>query len=268
MREFNRSTLHFHSHIYSGREQWKIDFKLVHEKEQQQIRAINQDAAAGIQNRQQLDAHLGGLVHPPGIVGQHPPPRSMNIESINARVASQSGHVIAAPRRESGIIPQAVALAPQTARAQAQHAARIPAVVASEMVINGQRGLNHVHADDPYLAVLAQTISAPAQSNIFIDLKVKQETRQIELQSLMQQHKFAQELPDSFPNKTEILNRLTEQIFGNPVETCAICLDTVPGNAHNTARLPCCNAYLHTSCLSRLLRDGKQPCPLCRQMLA
>ncbi len=91
----------------AGREQWKVDLKIVHEKEQLLQRLTNQDAISGIQNRQALDEHVGSLIHAPGIVSQQPPGRSMNISNISARVISHSGHVIAEPRRETEIFPQA-----------------------------------------------------------------------------------------------------------------------------------------------------------------
>ncbi len=97
----------------------------MHEKEQLQQRVMNQDAVAGIQNRQALDEHVGSLIHAPGIASQQPPGRSMNvmnISNISARVSFHSGHVIAGPRRETGIIPQA--------QSAANRVARIPAVVA------------------------------------------------------------------------------------------------------------------------------------------
>ena len=60
----------------------------MHEKQQELARAIEQDQNAGVQNRQVIDDALGGLIHPPGIG------RSLQIEAINGRVHSQSGHVI------------------------------------------------------------------------------------------------------------------------------------------------------------------------------
>ena len=153
----------------------------MHEKEQLQQRILNQDATAGIQNRQALDEHVGSLIHAPGIGSQQPPGRSMNISSISARVISHSGHVIAGPRRETGILPQA--------QPAANRAARVPAAVAPEMVIaNGQRGQNHSNqiADDPFLAAMlrisevAPVRAAPssppqAQSTqVFLNRKVEQ----------------------------------------------------------------------------------------------
>ena len=169
----------------AGREQWKVDLKIVHEKEQLQQRVLNQDANAGIQNRQALDEHVGSLIHAPGIASQQPPGRSMNISNISARVISHSGHVIAGPRRETGIIPQAQS----AAQSAANRPARIPAAVAPEMVIaNGQRGQNHSNqiADDPFLAAMlrisevAPVRAAPssppqAQSTqVFLNRKVEQ----------------------------------------------------------------------------------------------
>jgi hypothetical protein len=100
-------------------------------KEQLQQRVMNQDAVAGIQNRQALDEHVGSLIHAPGIASQQPPGRSMNISNISARVSFHSGHVIAGPRRETGIIPQA--------QFAANRVARIPAVVAPCTVCCRQR---------------------------------------------------------------------------------------------------------------------------------
>ena len=54
----------------AGREQWKVDLKIVHEKEQLLQRLTNQDAISGIQNRQALDEHVGSLIHAPEIVSQ------------------------------------------------------------------------------------------------------------------------------------------------------------------------------------------------------
>lgn len=46
--------------------QWKHDFKEVHEKQQQQVHVIQQDAASGIQNRANVDNALGSKIHHPG----------------------------------------------------------------------------------------------------------------------------------------------------------------------------------------------------------
>ncbi len=249
----------------------------MHDKEQLQQRIMNHDAISGIQNRQALDEHVGSLIHAPGSVSQQPPSRSMNISNISARVISHSGHVIAGPRRETGIIPQA----PQ-AQSAVNREARIPAVVAPEMVIaNGQRGMNQA-VDDPFMAAIlriaeagdrthqsaAQPETSSQHSNILAaSKKIQQETRHIELQGLMQRHKFAQELPDDFPNKAVILAGLTEKIFGNTGDNCPICQEDFGSSALNTARLPCCTGHIHTSCLSKLLKYGSKPCPLCRIML-
>ncbi len=99
--------------------QWKHDFKEVHEKQQQQVHVIQQDAASGIQNRANVDNALGSMIHHPGSnLGRSM--LSMQIEAINARVASQSGHVIARERREAGIIPQVMPMARGPEREQAQ----------------------------------------------------------------------------------------------------------------------------------------------------
>lgn len=251
-----------------------MDLKIVHEKEQLQQRLTNQDAISGIQNRQALDEHVGSLIHAPGNVSQQPPSRSMNISNISARVISHSGHVIAGPRRETEIIPQA--------QSAANRAARIPAVVAPEMVIaNGQRGMNQA-VDDPFMAAIlriaeagdrthqsaAQPETSSTHSNILAaSMKVQQETRHIELQGLMQRHKFAQELSDDFPNKAAILAGLTEKIFGHIGDDSPICREDFGSSALNTARLPCCTGHIHTSCLSKLLKYGSKPCPLCRKPL-
>jgi hypothetical protein len=151
----------------SDREQWKLDFRTVHAKQQQQIRAVEQDLNAGVQNRQVIDDALGGLIHPPGIG------RNLQIEAIHGRVHSQSGHVIAR-ERQAGIIPQP----------QVQQPARVPASVAPAPAIvmnNVQRGQgNSEFADDPFLSALmrghiAQGSPPPASLNF----KVQQEARSI-----------------------------------------------------------------------------------------
>ena len=267
----------------AGREQWKLDLKNVHEKEQLQQRIMNQDAAAGIQNRQALDHHVGSLIHAPGIASEQPPGRSMNISNISARVLSQSGHVIAGPRRETGIIPQA--------QSAVNRAARIPAVVAPEMVIaNGQRGQNHSNqiADDPFLAavlriseagpVQAQAPSSPPKvpsAQVFLNRKVEQETRAVELQNLMTQHRFIKDLDADFPRKTELLKELSQKIFASPrdsfwdAQECPICLAGFEPENKNCSRMPCCSRYMHTSCLFGLLPNtsGNRVCPTCRAVL-
>lgn len=246
----------------------------MHEKEQLQQRVMNQDAMSGIQNRQALDEHVGSLIHAPGIASQQPPGRSMNISNIRDRVISHSGHVIAGPRRETGIIPQA--------ESAANPAARIPAVVSPLVIANGHRGQNQA-IDDPFMAAILriaeagdrthQSAAQPETSsthpnNLVANKKVQQETRHIELQSLMLRHKFAQELPADYPNKATILAGLTEKIFGHTGDVCPICQEDFDSSATiNTARLPCCTGHMHTSCLSKLLKYGSQPCPLCRKML-
>jgi hypothetical protein len=203
----------------------------------------------------------------------------MTIESINARVVSQGGHVIAAPRREVEIIPQGLHSPQPVARPRAQQTSRIPAVVAPEMVVvNGQRGMNQA-VDDPFMAAILRIAEAGdrpqrfaaqsnTSSNILADKKVQQETSQIELQSLIQRHKFAQTLPDDFPNKDNILKGLAGKIFGNHDDVCPICLSGFDSSALDTARLPCCTGHIHTSCFSRLLTSGgSKTCPLCRHEL-
>jgi hypothetical protein len=177
-------------------EQWKHDFKEVNEKQNQQILAIQQDAAAGILNRANVDNAVGAMIHPPGNnVG-----RSMQIEAINARVASQSGHVIARERRESGIIPQVMPVA--------RGPAVIPAAINPDAIVNVQQrrpALNQIE-DDPVIAAFlrgnfssshAAASAAPPSANF----KVQQEARSVELQNLISQHNFCSKLPDTFPEK-------------------------------------------------------------------
>jgi hypothetical protein len=131
------------------REQWKLDFRAVHAKQQSQQRILNSDQAAGV-NRQDLDDQLSGLIHPPGIVAQpQPQERSMRVDSILARVQSQGGHTIAVQRDEA-IIPQA-----PEARIPAR-VARIPAVVSPRPSLYAQQ------PDDPFLAAILRISEAQA----------------------------------------------------------------------------------------------------------
>jgi len=47
------------------REQWKLDFKELHDKQQRQFRAIQQDAESGIQNRANVYNALARQYDPP-----------------------------------------------------------------------------------------------------------------------------------------------------------------------------------------------------------
>lgn len=236
----------------------------MHAKQQTQLQAIQQEIESGTQNRQRLDNTLGALVHPPGSSGN----RSMAIEAISARVASQSGHVIAR-ERQTGVINQHIP----------QQPARLPASIAPEVVMNNiQRGQRQ-NEDDPFISAVlrmqeAQPPSAPAANSYLADTKVQLENRSIQLQNLMQQHAFASRLPDDYPQKETILKSLTDKIVENhpgvdPVHKCPICQDEFTGVEHNTARLPCCSQFIHTGCLARLLVEGRhthsQKCPYCRQ---
>jgi hypothetical protein len=253
--------------LFADREQWKIDLRLVHAKQQTQLQAIQQEIESGTQNRQRVDNTLGALVHPPGSSGN----RSMAIEAISARVASQSGHVIAR-ERQTGVINQHIP----------QQPARLPASIAPEIVMNNiQRGQRQ-NEDDPFItAVLrmqeAQPSSAPAANSYLVNTKVQLENRSIQLQNLMQQHKFVTDLPVGFPNKEVILKTLTDKIIDNHsavdnlTHNCPICLEDFTGVAHNTARLPCCSQFIHTQCFAKLIAEGvsthSRKCPYCRKSL-
>ncbi len=253
------------------REQWKIDFREVHDKQQKQLRAIQQDADSGIQNRAIVDNALGNMIHPPGSnSGRSNSGRSMQIEAIHARVVSQSGHTIARERRESEIIPQVMPVA--------RGPAVIPAVINPDAIVNVQQrrpALNQIE-DDPLIAAILRSnfSSAPAANTHLVNTKGQLENRSIELQILMQQHKFAADLPATYPNKEAILKTLTDKIIDNHsaidnlTHNCPICLEDFTGVAHNTARLPCCSQFIHTHCLAKLIAEGvsthSRKCPYCR----
>lgn len=261
--------------IRADREQWKLDFKAVHGKEQEQQRIITGDQNAGIPNRQELDNHLGALIHPPGI------DRDMHIGSINARVQSQSGRAIAI-QREVGIIPQSLPAA-QEARIPSR-TARIPAVVSPHPGIIGNDQQLRQLPDDPFLAAILKLseaqmnqsstpspIAAPnAPSQASLNRKIDQEARAVEIRNLMEQHKFVQTLPDDFPNKVRLLETIALKVIAtNIVDKCPICLEGFESEHKNTARLPCCTQYIHTACMFRIPvnREGERSCPLCREQL-
>jgi hypothetical protein len=244
-------------------EQWKHDFKEVNDKQNQQIQAIQQDAAAGIVNRANVDNAVGAMIHPPGNnVG-----RSMQIEAIHARVVSQSGHVIARERRESAIIPQVMPVA--------RGPAVIPAAINPDAIVNVQQrrpALNQIE-DDPVIAAFlrgnfspshAAASAAPPSTNF----KVQQEARSVELQNLISQHNFCSKLPDTFPEKEKLCQTIAKKIVGfdHFERQCCVCQLEIDDKSH-TARLPCCNNIIHTNCLLRIPQpDYGRPkqCPLCR----
>ena len=132
------------------REQWKLDFKAVHAKQQSQQRILSSDQAAGVPNRQDIDDQLSGLIHPPGIVRQpQPQERCMRVDSILSRVQSQGGHTIAV-QRDAAIIPQA-----PEAHIPAR-VARIPAVVSPRPSMYAQQ------PDDPFLAAILRISESQA----------------------------------------------------------------------------------------------------------
>jgi hypothetical protein len=236
--------------------------------QQAQLRTIAQEQEAGVQNRQRIDNAVGALVHPPGSSGN----RSMAIEAINARVASQSGHIIAR-ERQTGVINQNIPL-PQ------QPQARLPAAIAPDMVMNNvQRGQRQVE-DDPFISAVlrvqesiasaAAAPTAPPATNF----KVQQEARGIELQNLMQQHKFISALPENYPNKERILQDIINRIIGTEDVTinCPVCQDSFTSAGLTfVATLPCCNQRIHTNCLLQLSQQprvrGCILCPMCRHDL-
>ncbi len=244
-------------------EQWKHDFKEVNEKQQQQVHTIQQDAAAGIANRAIVDNALGAMIHPPGNnVG-----RSMQIEAINARVISQSGHVIARERRESGIIPQVMPVA--------RGPAVIPAAINPDAIVNVQQrsrpALNQIE-DDPLIAALLRgnflSSNAAAALPSANDLKVQQEARSFELQNLISQHSFAIKLPADFPEKERLCQTIAKKIVGFDKfeRQCCICQEELDDRSY-TAEMPCCKGVFHTSCLLRIPQPphgAPKQCPLCR----
>lgn len=269
------------------REQWKLDFKALNAKQQAQQRILSSDQEAGIPNRQVLDDQLSGLIHPPGNVRQlQPQERSMRVDSILARVQSQGGHTIAV-QRETAIIPQA-----PEAHIPAR-VARIPAVVSPRPSMYAQL------PDDPFLAAIlrmseaqaepvraarsdspvqAQAPSSPPKvlsAQVFLNRKVEQETRAVELQNLMTQHRFIKDLDADFPKKTELLKELSQKILASPSDSfwdaqeCPICLAGFEPDNKNCSRMPCCSKYMHTSCLFGLLPNtsGNRVCPNCRAVL-
>jgi hypothetical protein len=246
-------------------EQWKLDFKEVHEKQQQQVHAIQQDAASGIQNRANVDNALGALIHSPG----NNFGRSMQIEAINARVASQGGHVIARERREAGIIPQVMPVA--------RGPAVIPAVINPDAIVNVQQrrpALNQIEDDPLIAAILRNNFSTPsaAAATPATNFKVQQEGRAVELQNLIAQHKFALTLPSEFPDKENLCETIAKKIVGFDTfeRQCCICQLELLANSH-TARLPCCSQIIHTNCLLHIpqpLNGRPKECPLCRSNLS
>lgn len=240
----------FNSFI-SDREQWKLDLRSVHEKQQQQIRAIERDLNAGVHNRQVIDEALGGLIHPPGIE------RNLQIEAINGRVHSQGGRIIAR-ERQAGIIPQV------------QQPARVPATVAPAPAIvmnNIQRGQDF--ADDPFLSALMRGHSAQDSPPASHNFKVQQEGRSIELKNLKDQYNFVKELPEDFHNRVGLLNDILQRIVGKADPGhCAICTDTLLLQRF-VAHLPCCMQQIHTACLVDFVQKAPAPhrCPICRSLL-
>jgi hypothetical protein len=237
----------------------------VHEKQQHQVHAIQQDAASGIQNRATVDNALGAMIHPPGNnLG-----RSMQIEAIHARVASQGGHVIARERREAGIIPQVMPVA--------RRPAVIPAAINPEAIVNVQQrrpALNQIE-DDPVIAAILHSnfssspaTAAPPSTNF----KVQQEARSVELQNLISQHNFCVSLPSTFPDKENLCQTIAKKIVGFDTfeRQCCICQIELLANSH-TAKLPCCSQIIHTNCLLRIpqpLHGRPKECPLCRSDLS
>jgi hypothetical protein len=249
------------------REQWKLDFREVHDKQQQQIRAIQQDAESGIQNRAIVDNAMGNMIHPPGSNSG----RSMQIEAINARVVSQSGHVIARERRESEIIPQVLPVA--------HRPAVIPAAIQPAAIVGVQQrrpALNQIE-DDPLIAAIlrsnfSSSSAAAAPVPPSTNFKVQQEARSVELQNMISQHKFCCSLPDEFPEKGSLMMTLAKRIVGfDRYEShCPICRGELLAEI-NIATLPCCSQSIHTNCLLRIPQpsDGRpKVCPLCRSNLS
>jgi hypothetical protein len=282
---------------WAEREQWKRDFRAVHAKQQSQQRILSSDQAAGVPNRQDLDDQLSGLIHPPGIVRQpQPQERSMRVDSILARVQSQGGRTIAI-QREAAIIPQAQAPEAQIP----SRVARIPAVVSPRPSLYAQQ------PDDPFLAAILRMAepvpvrAAPSSppkvpsTQVFLNRKVEQvisvylyifpsvprsdpllqETRSVELQNLMAQHKFIKDLDADFPKKAELLKDISQKILASPrdsfwdAQECPICFEGFEPDNQNCARLPCCSRYMHTACLFQILPNssGNRTCPTCRAVL-
>ncbi len=231
----------------------------MHSLQQTQLRAIQQEQDSGVQNRQRVDNTLGALVHAPGSNGG----RSMAVEAINARVASQGGHVIAR-ERQTGVINQNPPQLP----------ARLPAAIAPEIVMNNvQRGQRL--DDDPFISAVlrvgesvssagASAPTAPPAANI----KIQHEARGVEIQNLLLQHKFISSLSDDqYPKRADVLRDLTDRIIGtNDVAiSCPICFENF-SNAGLTfvATLPCCNQRIHTNCLLQLSQRTPKKCPMCR----
>ena len=226
--------------------------------QQTQLRAIQQEQDSGVQNRQRVDNILGALVHAPGSNGG----RSMAVEAISERVASQGGHVIARAR-QTGVINQNV---------PPQLPARLPAVIAPEIVMNNvQRGQRL--DDDPFIAaVLRVGESVSSSAGAFaptappaVNFKIQQEARGIEIQNLLAQHKFISSLSDDdYPNRAGVLKDLADRIVGtNDVATaCPICQENF-ANAGLTfiATLPCCNQRIHTNCLLQLTQQAQKKMP-------
>lgn len=251
------------------REQWKLDLKEVHDKQQQQFRAIQQDAESGIQNRSIVDNALGNMIHPPGSNSG----RSMQIEAINARVVSQSGHIIARERRESDIIPQVMPVA--------RGPAVIPAAIHPDAIVRVQQrrpALNQIE-DDPLIAAILRSnfssssaAAAPVTVPPSTNFKVQQEARSVELQNLITQHKFCCSLPDEFPEKENLCQTIAKSIVGfdRYERRCCVCHGELLAEI-NVAKLPCCSQNIHTNCLLLIPQpsDGKpRVCPLCRSNLS
>jgi hypothetical protein len=248
----------------TDREQWKVDLRSVHAKQQTQLQAIAQEQETGVHNRQRVDNILGAaLVHPPGSNGG----RSMAVDAINARVVSQSGRVIAR-ERQTGVIDQI------------QQPARVPAAIAPEIVMNNiQRGQRI--EDDPFIAAFlrvgesvssagATAAAAPPATNF----KVQQEARSVEIQNLIQQYSFIDKLGEDYPNKAAVLKDIADRIVGTNDVTvvCPICREGFTGLTF-VATLPCCNQRIHTNCLLQLSQQSRVqtrngvngiPCPMCR----
>jgi hypothetical protein len=193
----------------------------------------------------------------------------MQIEAINARVASQSGHVIARERRESGIIPQIMPVA--------NVPAVIPAAINPEAVVNVQRrssqALNQIE-DDPLVAAILRATALPrspvtsAAAALSTNYKVQQEARSIELANMMSQYTFCCKLPDTFPDKDNLCSTLAKKIVGfeHFEQHCCVCQQPMIGESH-IAKLPCCSQNIHTNCLMRIpASNGARQCPLCRHV--
>ena len=196
-------------------------------------------------------------MHAPGVGGG----RSLNIDAIGDRVLSQSGRVIAR-RREDAEIPQV------------QQPARVPAAVSPAVVVSNI-ARNQPPGEDMFLQALLNLTSSngaaapPSHPRISLgpaperDPKKLNEARSVEVDTLMKQHAFAKACDFSDAQiKKQVLVGLQQQILGSSETICAICQDTLIGQAFNVARMPCCGGSLHTLCLMRT--PYGQRCVFCR----